>query len=88
MAAGIDTQRVVSIPYHLEPDLRFALIRLSENLLPMAFTARLLNPFSVSTSNQGRLPLPFGSHGHAPSLTVSLDGAEVGSLPSGKVELS
>jgi hypothetical protein len=27
----------VSIPCHIEPDMRFSLIRLSDNLLPAAF---------------------------------------------------
>jgi hypothetical protein len=30
---------LVFIPCHLEPDVRFALIRLSDNLLPAAFKA-------------------------------------------------
>ena len=30
---------LVSIPCHIEPDMRFSLIRLSDNLLPAAFKA-------------------------------------------------
>jgi hypothetical protein len=50
---GID---LVSILCHLEPDVRFSLIRLSDNLLPAAFKVRLhiyrvgrsiLNPVDV-----------------------------------------
>jgi len=32
--------RLVSIPCHIEPDVRFSLIRLSDNLLPAAFKFR------------------------------------------------
>ena len=32
-----DLEILVSIPCHIEPDMRFALIRLSDNLLPAAF---------------------------------------------------
>jgi len=34
-----ETKVLVSIPCHIEPDMRFALIRLSDNLLPVAFKA-------------------------------------------------
>jgi len=49
--------RLVSIPCHLEPDVRFSLIRLSDNLLPAVFKVRLhifrvgrriLNPVGVA----------------------------------------
>jgi hypothetical protein len=30
---------LVSIPCHIEPDMRFSLIRLSDNLLPAVFKA-------------------------------------------------
>ena len=38
MAPGILI--LVSIPCHIEPDMRFSLIRLSDNLLPAAFKGR------------------------------------------------
>jgi len=34
---GFDELILVSIPCHIEPDMRFSLIRLSDNLLPAAF---------------------------------------------------
>jgi len=37
----------VSIPCHLEPYVRFSLIRISDNLLPGAYTVRTLSPFSA-----------------------------------------
>jgi hypothetical protein len=36
---GFDELLLVSIPCHIEPDMRFSLIRLSDNLLPAAFKA-------------------------------------------------
>jgi hypothetical protein len=34
-----DLEVLVSIPCHIEPDMRFSLIRLSDNLLPAEFKA-------------------------------------------------
>jgi hypothetical protein len=36
-SASVPSPCLVSIPCHLEPDVRFSLIRLSDNLLPVAF---------------------------------------------------
>ena len=36
-SASVPSPCLVSIPCHIEPDMRFSLIRLSDNLLPAAF---------------------------------------------------
>jgi hypothetical protein len=36
-SASVPSPYLVFIPCHLEPDMRFSLIRLSDNLLPEAF---------------------------------------------------
>jgi len=43
-SASIPSPCLVSIPCHLEPDLRFSLIRLTDNLLPVACTVPTHDP--------------------------------------------
>ena len=74
---------LVSIPCHIEPDVRFSLIRLSDNLLLAAFKDCSSWPSSIACAGILVIELRVWlALRHAPSLTSSLSLVEGETLPS------